>query len=77
MMFFVKRFSGTVITLNVSFNDSVDDIKKKIFEKETILVENQTLVWGGKKYEDRLPDGVMKGHDQGPILIVRYKPDKG
>ena len=52
MQIFVKTPQGKNITIEVEPTDSIEAIKAKIYEKESIPAEWQNLVFAGKKLED-------------------------
>jgi len=49
MQVFVKTLSGKTITLDVEPNTSIDEVQKKITEREAIPVEQQRLIFSGKQ----------------------------
>ena len=49
---FVKTLTGRSITANIQLTDTVEDLKRIIYEKEGIPAGSHRLVFAGKDLED-------------------------
>ena len=53
MLIFVKTLTGKTITLEVKADNTIEDIKYKIQDKEGMPIDQQQLIFAGRQLEDR------------------------
>jgi ubiquitin len=67
MQIFVKTFSGKTIALEVESNDTIENVKRKIEEKEGIPSHQQRLIFVNKIAGKAFP--LEEGHTLGDYNV--------
>ncbi len=52
MQIFVKTMSGKTLTIEVEASDSIEHVKDQVFAQEGMPVEQQNMMFSGKRLEN-------------------------
>jgi len=78
MQLFVKTLTGKTVSIEVEEDESIEDVKAKIAEKEGIPPEQQRLIFGGQQLQDAKTLGDYDVGDDATLhLVLRLRGGKG
>jgi hypothetical protein len=79
MEIYVKTLIGKTITLNVESDTTVGQLKEKIQESEHIPIDQQTLIFSGKRLETECTLSQANIHHESVLHLVlgKMSPEDG
>lgn len=78
MQLFVKTLTGKTVSIEVEEDESIEDVKAKIAEKEGIPPEQQRLIFGGQQLQDAKTLGDYDVGDDATLhLVLRLRGGGG